>query len=535
MLRPATPLAILFFGALVLTILSTLSTPIIKSLPLARFEDIDYGVFGACKGSQCTGIKVGYNPDNLFSTSSADDFTLSESARHSLSSILIVHPVAAFFNLVCFALAIAAHFHSPARSPRYLLALLILIFPTLLITLLAFLVDILLFAPHMQAGGWIVLAAVILIAASGIVTCAMRRTLVSRKAKQKMVDMNPAMSGANVTSFDKSKEGGTTGFVVTETRPDTPKKDSALSATDNNKDYAAAEAPPALVLNPNGSVTGTNMSQRADQSPFRRPSMESQASARSRGGGFNGPPPMYGGRGGYIPRGSPMGRGGPRGGFRGGRGMPMGRGGFSNRTPGQSPHRPMQPSPQYAQPNPSQMSNMPPAYAPFVPEMDGRLAPGRGHQRNGYITSCSIYYLKTDRSRSQYYEDNEPRFQDDMQTSAVPAPLMTSNPGRMPNGPPNNQYLQVGNRSQMSQTPYEIRTGARSPGSVTSRDSHMTSISRRPYNDAMDPGYAMQPPQQQPQQRQMNLDNFGDFSLPGTGLGGRGRGGGPRGRGGFPR
>ena len=153
MLRPATPLSLLYLVAFVLLLLSTLSTPIIKAIPLATHGGVDFGVFGACKGTQCTGIQVGYNPDQPLGTDDDNDFSLSPSARHSLSAILIVHPVAALLTLVCFCLSLAAHFHSPAHSPRYLLALLILSFPTLLVTLLAFLVDILLFVPHMQWGG----------------------------------------------------------------------------------------------------------------------------------------------------------------------------------------------------------------------------------------------------------------------------------------------------------------------------------------------------------------------------------------------
>jgi len=196
MLRPATPLSILYLIAFVLLLLSTISTPIIKAIPLATHDGIDYGVFGACKGNECTGIKIGY-PQRPFGSDEDGDFTLSPDARHALSSILIVHPVAAFLTLVCFILAVAAHFHSPAHSPRYLLALLILSFPTLLVTLLAFLVDILLFVPHVQWGGWIVLAATVLIVASGVVTCAMRRTLVSRKARKKRIAENSEMNGDN--------------------------------------------------------------------------------------------------------------------------------------------------------------------------------------------------------------------------------------------------------------------------------------------------------------------------------------------------
>ena len=115
----------------------------------------------------------------------------------SLSSILIVHPVAALLTLICFLMAAAAHLHGPSHSPRYLIAILVLSIPALLVTLLAFLVDILLFVPHLAWGGWIVLASTILILASGIVTCAMRRTLVSRKERKRRIAENAEMNGQN--------------------------------------------------------------------------------------------------------------------------------------------------------------------------------------------------------------------------------------------------------------------------------------------------------------------------------------------------
>ena len=94
-------------------------------------------------------------------------------------------------------MAAASHFHSPKNSSRYLLALIILLLPTILVTLLAFLVDILLFIPHLGWGGWIVLAATILLLICGVITCAMRRTLVSRKARKKRIAENAEMNGDN--------------------------------------------------------------------------------------------------------------------------------------------------------------------------------------------------------------------------------------------------------------------------------------------------------------------------------------------------
>ncbi|KAL2807681.1 SUR7/PalI family-domain-containing protein [Aspergillus granulosus] len=198
LLKPATPLTVLLLIAFTLLLLSVLSTPIVKNIPLATFDNVEYGVFGYCKAGKCTAIHVGYTTEDIRNTGSSDsDFNLPSDARKSLSSILIVHPIAALLTLICLCLAAAAHFHAPSHSPRYLLALLILLLPTLLVSLLAFLVDILLFVPHLSWGGWIVLAATIILVTCGVVTCAMRRTLVSRKARKRRIAENAEMSGEN--------------------------------------------------------------------------------------------------------------------------------------------------------------------------------------------------------------------------------------------------------------------------------------------------------------------------------------------------
>jgi len=65
MLRPATPLAIIFFLAFVLLLLSTISTPIIKAIPLGSYQGYDFGVFGYCKGDRCEGEQIGYTTGEM--------------------------------------------------------------------------------------------------------------------------------------------------------------------------------------------------------------------------------------------------------------------------------------------------------------------------------------------------------------------------------------------------------------------------------------------------------------------------------------
>ena len=123
-------------------------------------------------------------------------FTLPNNARHSLSNLLIVHPIACAMSLILFVLAACSHLHKPSHSPFYLLCTLLFSLPTFLVALLAFLVDILLFVPHLAFGGWLVLAATVCIAVAGVITCAMRRTVVSREARKRRIAENAEMNGA---------------------------------------------------------------------------------------------------------------------------------------------------------------------------------------------------------------------------------------------------------------------------------------------------------------------------------------------------
>lgn len=80
LLKPATPLTILLLAAFALLLLSVLSTPIIKGIPLATFEDVDFGVFGYCKGDKCSDLRIGYS-------TSEQTPSLNIGLRHALTCI----------------------------------------------------------------------------------------------------------------------------------------------------------------------------------------------------------------------------------------------------------------------------------------------------------------------------------------------------------------------------------------------------------------------------------------------------------------
>lgn len=140
-----------------------------------------------------------------FLDASDSKFDLPANVRNSLTTILIVHPVAAFLALVLFIMAAASHFHSPGNSVRYLLGVFIFSILTFLVCLLAFLVDILLFVPHLGWASYLVVAATVMVGLSSLFICAMRRTLISRKDRKNRIAENAEMSGENYYNREAQK------------------------------------------------------------------------------------------------------------------------------------------------------------------------------------------------------------------------------------------------------------------------------------------------------------------------------------------
>ncbi|PYH47843.1 putative pH signal transduction protein PalI [Aspergillus saccharolyticus JOP 1030-1] len=363
--------------------------------------------------------------DNIITTnSSSSEFNIPPSTRKSLSAILIVHPIAAFLTLICLCLAAAAHFHAPSHSPRYLLVLLILLLPTLLVSLLAFLVDILLFVPHLKWGGWIVLVATILLVTCGVVTCAMRRTLVSRKARKRRIAENAEMSGENfynrqnaataaaagglsqpdsfnvdvkepvVTGSPPTSDVGPTFTTFRTTTHDSDDDRTPLNArnppsdtvsptapyTNMHGDGLAYNAPPDRIENSSPAVQGPGPRMRPGPPDARLHNQYSDGSMGSRRAPFP-PGSAPRGRGGYGPRGG-YGRGGhygpgPRGpnlggSMRGGHPGAMGRGyrgppppvGYGP-SPGPRPIPPPQDGYDYRGPAPSSGPHRQPSPGPI--------------------------------------------------------------------------------------------------------------------------------------------------------------------------
>ncbi|KAL7947711.1 SUR7/PalI family domain-containing protein [Trichoderma barbatum] len=238
MLRPATPLTALLVIAFALLLLSVISAPIISAIPLGSYEGVQFGVFGFCRPSGCSSVGIGYDIASVIPDRKNQSFNLPSGVRNTLTSILILHPVAAFLTLVMLLMAIAAHFRAASHSTRYLLFFSIFNLVTLLVCIAAFVIDVLLFIPHMAWGTYIVLAGTILVFLSALVSCAMRRTLVSRKDRKRRIAENAEMSGENF--YNRENQAPKASFTMT-TQPTMPVVSGGSGVQDSLPAFATYE------------------------------------------------------------------------------------------------------------------------------------------------------------------------------------------------------------------------------------------------------------------------------------------------------
>lgn len=122
-------------------------------------------------------------------------FNLPSNTRNSLAKILVVHVVAAGLTLLLLVMTIYGFTKRGSESPAYLLTWIILSVLTILLTLLSFLVDILVFVPNLDWGTWVTLAATILNTMASIMICTTRRRLSTRRAMRARIEENEEING----------------------------------------------------------------------------------------------------------------------------------------------------------------------------------------------------------------------------------------------------------------------------------------------------------------------------------------------------
>ncbi|ODV89354.1 hypothetical protein CANCADRAFT_32643 [Tortispora caseinolytica NRRL Y-17796] len=257
--RTATPLLVLLTASFAMVLIAVLSVPVTNSIVIAQAHNTKFGVFGYCTSTTCSSPSIGYSI-----VGDGNDFSLPSNARHSLTNLLIVHPIALAFILVLMIMAIAVHFHSPSFSSAFMMSMIVLSIISIILTLLAFLVDLLIFIPHLSYGGWLVLAATILQLISFIFICAMRRSVVARKATERRIqDPHEALIASGgvfgpISGGTSRYDGGvddslpefaeleiykTTTSSPEESLAQDPRSNGGSSSRDGRNYYAASESP----------------------------------------------------------------------------------------------------------------------------------------------------------------------------------------------------------------------------------------------------------------------------------------------------
>ncbi|QLL34198.1 hypothetical protein HG536_0G00550 [Torulaspora globosa] len=167
--------------SLVFQLLPVISVPITKSLALSNFLDSAYGVFGWCNtnvdlnGTVCTPAGIGYT--DLSVDMSGRKTFLPSMVKYPVTKLLVVHPLSLAFTSILWVMILLLLSPSLRSSSGYLLVVALFSLPTVLFSLLCFLVDILIFISHLNWPGWLMLAATISLAICCSLLWTLRRSV----------------------------------------------------------------------------------------------------------------------------------------------------------------------------------------------------------------------------------------------------------------------------------------------------------------------------------------------------------------------
>lgn len=168
--------------ALVFQVFPVISIPVVDNIYLATYNGRVFGVFGWCSlvTDECTLPQIGYHYDTEMSTEDASLF-LPSRAKRSISKLLIVHALSLFFTFLLWVFTLIINLKTYGHSRTVLAVVVLWSLLTVLLSLLSFLVDILLFVPYLAWPGWLILASTVLIAVASSIMCVVRRTVSVQK------------------------------------------------------------------------------------------------------------------------------------------------------------------------------------------------------------------------------------------------------------------------------------------------------------------------------------------------------------------
>lgn len=158
-------LVVVLVVALGLQVVGVVSLPVTSTVYIASYGEQTFGLWGYCdqNAENCTSVGLGY-PDGA---------QLPNATYSVLTRLLIVHVVACGCTFIMLCLTLISF----CTGKGYLTAIVILSFPSFLVSLLAFLVEVLLFSRFLKFAGWFLLPALVLNLLAIVLLCIRRRTM----------------------------------------------------------------------------------------------------------------------------------------------------------------------------------------------------------------------------------------------------------------------------------------------------------------------------------------------------------------------
>lgn len=175
---------VLFTVCFVFQLIPLLTVPISQGLLLAKFQGYKFGVFGWCYVDRSKDIQIcrhswksDSGPDAKYSLK----LLFPSLYRIALSKLLVVHPIAFAFTCTSWLMSMGIAFTKYGYNPRFVLLAAVWSMFTFVLSLLAFLVDLLLFVNKLEWPGWLILASTVILAFQCSMLWTLRRKVTARQ------------------------------------------------------------------------------------------------------------------------------------------------------------------------------------------------------------------------------------------------------------------------------------------------------------------------------------------------------------------
>ena len=165
--------------SLVFQLFSVITVPITSNIFIAQYKGYRFGVFGWCKlkASVCSQIRMGYALQDIMLINDNEYLHLPTKAKYALSKLLLVHAISLVCVFMLWLASIVICVFWLRVSKNVLFGAVLWSMVTFMVSLLAFLIDVLMFGSYVTWASWLMLVSAFFVALSGLMICLLIREL----------------------------------------------------------------------------------------------------------------------------------------------------------------------------------------------------------------------------------------------------------------------------------------------------------------------------------------------------------------------